>query len=95
MSEGPWSDLLEAFVGRQIEAAEFHDRFFDLWHDAMKREADIPAAISTLFYVVEAFCPDERLRVPDSPYEADEPELRQAADTALRRLASNTVRTLS
>ena len=87
MSDGFWHILVSDFVDRRIDERTFHDRFFDRWHASDTSRADIPPAIETLFYVVEAYCPDPALRDPASPYEADDAELRQAAGTALAALA--------
>lgn len=84
-----WRRLVAAFVGRDTDEREFHDRFFETWHavSASGFAVEVPKAIETLFFVVEAYCPDPALRDPSSPYEADDAELRQAAETALAALA--------
>lgn len=91
MTDADWAVLVREFVDRRIDERAFHDRFFAAWH---RLSADgwplpRPPAIETLFYVVEAFCPDPELRDPRSPYEADDAELRQAAETALRALGDS------
>ena len=87
MSDARWHILISDFLERRIDERTFHDRFFERWHASDKSRADIPPAIETLFFVVEAYCPDPVLRDPASPYEADGAELRQAAGTALAELA--------
>ena len=87
MSDARWHMLVRDFAARRIDEAAFHDRFFELWHASSRAHAHIPPAIETLFFVVEAYCPDPALRDPASPYEADDAELRQAAATALAALA--------
>lgn len=89
MSDGDWRELLAAFVDRRINEAIFHDRFFDAWNRLSAAHFAIapPPAIEELFYVVEAYCPDPALRDPESPYEADDAELRAAAERALARLS--------
>lgn len=84
-----WRRLVAAFVGRDIDERAFHDRFFEMWNavSASGFAVDIPKAVETLFFVVEAYCPDPALRDPDSLYEADDAELRQAAETALAALS--------
>lgn len=84
-----WKRLVGAFVGRDIDERGFHDRFFEMWNalSASGFAVEVPKAIETLFFVVEAYCPDLALRDPGSPYEADDAELRQAAETALAALA--------
>lgn len=88
MSVDGWRALLGSFLAGRLDAAGFHDRFFDEWHAAMNRGgADIPEAIEALFFVVEAYCPDPSLRTA-SPYEADDTELAEAVRKADARLAS-------
>ena len=87
MSDARWHILISDFVERRIDERTFHDRFFEHWHASPKPRDHLPPAIETLFYVVEAYCPDPALRDPASPYEADDAELRQAAATALAELA--------
>lgn len=88
MNDGRWTDLLNDFLERRIDERAFHDRFFELWHRCVSPgAADLPpSAIETLFFVVEAYCPDPLLRDPDNGYEADDAELRTAARTAFRAL---------
>lgn len=83
-----WQRLVAAFVEGQIDERAFHDRFFELWNavSASGFAVDVPKAVETLFFVVEAYCPDPELRNPDSPCEADDAELRQAATAALAAL---------
>jgi hypothetical protein len=88
VSDADWHNLISDFVERRIDERTFHDRFFDRWHASDKTRADLPSAIDTLFFVVEAYCPDPALRDPASPYEADDAELRQAAGTALAALST-------
>ncbi len=83
MSDGGWHPLVRAFVERRIDERTFHDRFFDLWHAAQHANDRVPPPIETLFYVVEAYCPDPSLRDPASLYEANDAELRDAAGKAL------------
>lgn len=82
-----WRALLEGFVGGDTPAAAFHDAFFRLWREQFQGGDPPPDAIGTLFYVVEAFCPDPALRNPGDPTEADEAELHAAARVALAALA--------
>jgi len=86
VSDARWHILVRDFVAGRMDAAAFHDRFFDLWHASNRAHAHIPPAIDTLFFVVEAYCPDPALRDPKSAYEADDVELRQAAEKALAGL---------
>jgi hypothetical protein len=86
VSDARWHMLVRDFAARRIDEAAFHDRFFELWHASTRAHAHIPPAIETLFFVVEAYCPDPALRDPDSAYEADDAELRQAAEKALAEL---------
>ena len=87
MSADGWLQLVEAFVGRRIDVNTFHDRFFELWHEEARTEPSrIPEGIETLFYTIEAYCPDPALRDPGSPFEADEAEVRKDAEFALARL---------
>ena len=81
-----WRSLLSAFDADEIPADVFHDRFFLLWRGQFNGGDPPPAAIETLFFVVEAFCPDPGLRDPSQPWEADEAELHAAVRVALRRL---------
>ncbi|MGD9783392.1 MAG: colicin immunity domain-containing protein [Hyphomicrobiaceae bacterium] len=85
---GGWLELLRAFVSRRTDGRSFHDRFLDRWRVARDRAEPLPVAIDDLFYVVEAYCPDPTLRTPGIPFEADEAELRNSAETALARLES-------
>jgi hypothetical protein len=87
VSDARWHILISDFVECRIDERAFHDRFFDFWNAISKARGNVPPAIETLFYVVEAYCPDPALRDPASPYEADDAELRQAAGTALAALA--------
>ena len=64
MSDGGWHRLIDDFVARRIDERAFHDGFFELWHAAQRANADILKPIETLFYVVEAYCPDPELRDP-------------------------------
>ena len=91
MSDATWHRLIDDFLQRRIDEPTFHDRFFDLWHGASATgwTEGIPPPIDKLFYVVEAYCPDPELRNPDSGYEADERELREAAEQALREFAAS------
>lgn len=86
MSDARWHMLVRDFVACRMDEAAFHDRFFDLWHATDREHVPAPPAIETLFFVVEAYCPDPALRDPDSAYEADDVELRQAAEKALAEL---------
>jgi hypothetical protein len=86
VSDADWHHLVRDFVERRIDEAAFHDRFFELWHASQRAQETIPRTIETLFYVVEAYCPDPALRDPNSAYEADDAELRQAAETAFAEL---------
>jgi hypothetical protein len=86
VSHGGWHGLIRDFVERRIDERAFHDRFFELWHANPKTRDAIPPAVETLFYVVEAYCPDPALRDPSSSYEADDAKLRQAAGKALAEL---------
>jgi len=86
VSDARWHILVRDFVARRMDAAAFHDRFFELWHASTRTHAHVPPAIETLFFVVEAYCPDPALRDPDSAYEADEAELEAAAEKALAGL---------
>jgi hypothetical protein len=88
MSDGRWTDLLDDFLERRIDERAFHDRFFEFWHRCVATgSTDFPPdAIETLFFVVEAYCPDPLLRDPGNGYEADDAELRTAARTAFRAL---------
>lgn len=81
---GDWPRLIEDFLHGGIGAAVFHDRFFALWR--RDRDSGLPAPIEQLFYTVEAFTPDPSLRDASLPWEADEAELRQAAEVTLRGL---------
>jgi hypothetical protein len=83
VSDARWHILIRDFVANRIDAAAFHDRFFAIWQASTRAHAHIPPAIDTLFFVVEAYCPDPALRDPASAYEADDVELRQAAEKAL------------
>lgn len=89
-SAAEWRRLVAALVEHRIDEAAFHDRFFEMWNavSASGFAVEVPKAIETLFFVVEAYCPDPALRDPDSPYEADDAELREAAETALAALSS-------
>jgi hypothetical protein len=58
--------LVRDFVGGRMDAAAFHDRFFELWHTTDREHVPAPPAIETLFFVVEAYCPDPALRDPNS-----------------------------
>ncbi|MGL4396250.1 MAG: colicin immunity domain-containing protein [Hyphomicrobium sp.] len=89
MSDDAWLELIEAFVARRIDVDAFHDRFFDLWHAGQRLHHDIPPTVEKLFYTVEAYCPDPQLRDPDSPYEADEAEVRKDAHIALGLLKAD------
>ena len=86
MSDARWHMLVRDFVARRMDEAAFHDRFFELWHATDREHVPAPPAIETLFFVVEAYCPDPALRDPNSTYEADDAELRQAAEKALAEL---------
>jgi hypothetical protein len=86
VSDGGWHQLVREFIERRIDERAFHDGFFELWHAAQRNSLRIPAQIETLFYVVEAYCPDPALRDPKSVYEADDAELRQAAEKTLAGL---------
>ena len=86
MSDGGWHRLISDFVERRIDERAFHDGFFELWHAAQKANQHVPSPVETLFYVVEAYCPDPALRDSDSLYEADDAELRDAAGNALPQL---------
>ena len=86
MSDARWHMLVRDFVARRMDERTFHDRFFELWHATDRDHVPAPRAIETLFFVVEAYCPDPALRDPDSAYEADDAELRQAAEKALAEL---------
>jgi len=86
VSDARWHILVRDFVARRMDAAAFHDRFFELWHASQRVDSPVPRAIETLFFVVEAYCPDPALRDPDSAYEADEAELEAAAEKALAEL---------
>ena len=86
MTDAVWRQLVQAFVERRIDERTFHDRFFDAWNAISKARGSVPPPIETLFYVVEAYCPDLALRDPNSAYEADDAELRAAAETALAAL---------
>ena len=60
-------------------------------HSQPALAARSPEGIETLFYTVEAYCPDPALRDPTlrntgSPFEADEAEVRKDAELALARL---------
>jgi hypothetical protein len=85
MNDGRWRDLLLDFLEQRIDGRAFHDRFFDAWRRSLAPgSTDLPpSAIETLFFVVEAYCPDPLLRDHDNGYEADDAELRTAARTAL------------
>jgi len=88
VSDADWHNLIQEFVARRIAEATFHDRFFELWRaSSQSGHANLPRPIETLFFVVEAYCPDPSLRDPGSAYEADGVELRRAAETALANLA--------
>ena len=80
-----WRELVGAYVAGGLSTNAFHDRFFDLWHAAEGRGDRLPRAVETLFYEVEAYCPEPELRTGDEPSEA---ELKAAAQAALARLAS-------
>jgi Bacterial self-protective colicin-like immunity len=84
-----WAALLDQLAGDTISAADFHDRFFSLWHALSGADWAVapPPAIETLFYVVEAFTPDPALR-DGSVWEASEGDMREAARTALVALRS-------
>ena len=86
MSHAGWYSLLSAFCSKRIDETVFHDRFFERWRTESRAGASIPSVIETFFYVVEAYCPDPSLRSPGSSFEADEAELRKAAEIALLRL---------
>lgn len=88
MTDADWLDALRAFLERRATEAEFHDRFFEIWHWHSSRgfPEPVPKAIEQLFFTVEAYCPDPALRDPTSPYEADDAELRRDAETAFARL---------
>lgn len=49
----------------------------------------MPEGIETLFFTVEAYCPDPELRNAGSPFEADEAEVRKDAEIALARLKAD------
>ncbi len=91
MTDVVWGALLSDFVEHRIDERTFHDAFFSLWNalSAANWAVRPPAAIETLFFVVEAYCPDPELRDPDSLYESDDAELRQAAESALERLVQS------
>jgi hypothetical protein len=86
VSDARWHMLVRDFVARRMDERAFHDRFFELWHATDRDHVPAPPAIETLFFVVEAYCPDPALRDPDSTYEADDAELRHAAEKALAEL---------
>jgi hypothetical protein len=86
VSDARWHMLVRDFVARRIDEAAFHDRFFELWHASDRAHVRIPRPIETLFFVVEAYCPDPALRDPNSAYEAHEAELRAAAEKVLAEL---------
>ncbi|MBL8564701.1 MAG: hypothetical protein JNM89_03185 [Hyphomicrobiaceae bacterium] len=89
MSEVGWRALLGSFREGRVDAVTFHDLFFDRWHAAMRDGGvEIPKANETLFFAVEAYCPDPALRHPDSPFEADDLELSEAIRQARARLNS-------
>lgn len=96
METSAWTLLLRSFVRREINERAFHDRFFQEWHrlSATNFSEPLPPSIERLFFVVEAYCPDPELRDPDSLYEADEAELRQAAAEALVALVARAGRGL-
>lgn len=84
--DGIWLDLLRAYIERRIGETAFHDRFLDSWRAARDRGEPISPPIDTLFYVVEAYCPDPTLRTSGSPFEAGETELRSSAELAFARI---------
>lgn len=84
--DGGWHELLVAFCAGRIGEADFHDRFLGLWRRARDGGQPLPPPVDSLFYVVEAFCPDPALRDPASRFEADAAELRSSAEFALARL---------
>lgn len=88
MTDADWASLVRRFVERDIDSRTFHDLFFKAWHRLSAADWRVapPSAIESLFFVVEAYCPDPALRDPESLYEADDAELRLAAETALRAL---------
>ncbi len=88
MSDAGWHDLLCDYLERRIDERAFHDLFFALWHAASASDwsVPVPAAIEDLFFVVEAYSPDPELRDPGAAWEADEREVRAAAQRAHARL---------
>jgi hypothetical protein len=82
MTRAEWRALLEAFVAGRIGADAFHRRFFEGWR-ANRSGGDVPRAIETLFYTVEAFTEESELRREG---DASEEEMLEAARKALQQL---------
>jgi hypothetical protein len=83
---GEWRALIEELLAGTTSPAAFHDGFFRLWR--RDRDTGLPEPIERLFDVVEAFTPDPALRDASQPWEADEGELRQAAERAPREMGT-------
>ena len=57
-----WRNLIETFVSGKIDAPTFELAFLDLHRSEVNRGESIRYAVDLLFYEVDAYCADPRLR---------------------------------
>jgi hypothetical protein len=76
----PWRQLVEAFVSGEVDARAFETEFLALHLAEVNRGHSIPFAVDQLFYEVDAYCADPRLR---GDLDIDEAELLAAARKSL------------
>jgi hypothetical protein len=74
--------LVRAFLDNQITALEFETSYISEYRQAAVSGSRIPYAADVLFYGIDAFCADAKLR---GPLDIDEAQLREEARAALAR----------
>ena len=80
-------DLMTAFLGGRLPAAEFEARYAALFlSDGAMRPEPVYRALNALFLDVDAFCPDPAIR---GPHDLDEERLRASVAQTLATLGAD------
>ena len=85
---GPYIELMQMFISRQLPAAEFEHRYLELFkHDPTEWPEPVFLLLDELYAAVDTFCADPEIRDEN---DLDETQLLDAAQKAwigLRRLS--------
>ena len=83
MTNADWQALIESYLSGENDTELFREEFIEGWKSAIDEKSKIPAFITKLHDVIEAF-------EGDDDKDISEQDVRDAAERALARLQATT-----